>query len=313
MNTTYDLVIIGGGPAGAAAAVYAARKQLKTAIITPEFGGQSVVSETIYNWIGTPEISGAELAESFKKHVTAYQGPYLDIFAGEYVNLVTKNETTEGTFFTTETNKQKVASRTVLVTTGSVRRKLEVPGADTFENKGVVYCASCDGPLFSGQEVVVVGGGNAAFESAAQLAAYCPKVTIVHRRDVFKADAITVQKVSAMPNVVIKTFAEPIAVTGEKFVSGITVKNPHTGAEETIPCAGVFVEIGQIPNTGYVKDLVKTNEFGNIEIDPWTQSTSCPGIWAAGDCTNVHYHQNNIAAGDGVKALEDIYMALKAR
>ncbi len=229
------------------------------------------------------------------------------------MNLVTKNETTEGTFFTTETNKQKVASRTVLVTTGSVRRKLEVPGADTFENKGVVYCASCDGPLFSGQEVVVVGGGNAAFESAAQLAAYCPKVTIVHRRDVFKADAITVQKVSAMPNVVIKTFAEPIAVTGEKFVSGITVKNPHTGAEETIPCAGVFVEIGQIPNTGYVKDLVKTNEFGNIEIDPWTQSTSCPGIWAAGDCTNVHYHQNNIAAGDGVKALEDIYMALKAR
>ena len=313
MSTHYDLVIIGGGPAGAAAAVYAARKQLKSAIVTPEFGGQSVVSEKIFNWIGTPEIGGPELATALKNHVTAYQGSFLDIFAGEYVSAVTKNETAEGVTFTTKSSKQELTSSAVLVTTGSVRRKLEVPGADQFENKGVVYCASCDGPLFSGQEVVVIGGGNAAFESAAQLAAYCPKVTLIHRRDVFKADEITVQKVSAMSNVVIKTFAEPTAVLGEKFVSGISLKNTQTGTEETIPCAGVFVEIGQIPNTGYVKDLVTTNEFGNIEIDPWTQATSCPGIWAAGDCTNVHYHQNNIAAGDAVKALEDIYMTLKTR
>lgn len=307
MNTTYDLVIIGGGPAGAAAAVYAARKQLKTAIVTPEFGGQSVVSETIYNWIGTPEISGADLAKTLEQHVRAYEGPFLDIVRGEYVSTVTKQDD----LFVTTTTKQSLSSKTILVTTGSVRRKLEIPGADTYENKGVVYCASCDGPLFSGQDVVVVGGGNAAFESVAQLAAYCSHVTLINRSDTFKADAVTVEKVRAMPNVTIRTFTEPTAVTGEMFVTGISVKNATTGTEETIPCGGVFVEIGQIPNTGYVKDLVTTNAFGNIEIDPWTQATSCPGIWAAGDCTNVHYHQNNIAAGDAVKALEDIYVTIK--
>lgn len=308
-NTTYDLVIIGGGPAGAAAAVYAARKQLKTALVTPEFGGQSVVSETIYNWIGTPEIHGAELAKSLETHVRAYEGPCLDIAKGQYVSSVTK----DGSLFTTKTNAGSFSSKTVLVATGSVRRKLEAPGADTYENKGVVYCASCDGPLFSGQDVVVVGGGNAAFESAAQLAAYCSKVTLIHRRDTFKADEITVAKVSAMANVAIRTLVEPTEVTGEKFVSGVTVKNTLDGTRETIPCSGVFVEIGQIPNTGYVKDLVAMNEFGNIEIDPWTQASSCPGIWAAGDCTNVRYHQNNIAAGDAVKALEDIYLAIKTK
>lgn len=305
----YDLVIIGGGPAGTAAAVYAARKQLKTALITPEFGGQSVVSETIYNWIGTPEISGPDLAKSLKQHVEYYRGDFLNIFEGEYVNLVEKNDAS----FSVTTNKQILATKSVLVTTGSSRRKLEVPGADQFENRGVVYCASCDGPLFSGQDVVVVGGGNAAFESVAQLAAYCTHVTLIHRRDVFKADEITVAKVSAMPNVTIKTFTEPTAVIGEQFVTGLQVKNNQTGQEEMIPCGGVFVEIGQIPNTDYVKDLVKTNEFGNIEIDPWTQATSQFGIWAAGDCTNVKYHQNNIAAGDAVKALEDIYVTLKTK
>jgi thioredoxin reductase len=161
--------------------------------------------------------------------------------------------------------------------------------------------------------VVVVGGGNAAFESAAQLAAYCPSVTIVHRRDVFRADEITVQKISALPNVSIKTFIEPAEVIGNMFVSGLKVRHVHDGTEETIPCGGIFVEIGQIPNTDYVKDLVTRTEFNTIEIDPWTQATSCPGIWAAGDCTNVHYHQNNIAAGDAVKALEDIYITLKTR
>jgi alkyl hydroperoxide reductase subunit F len=305
----YDLIIIGGGPAGAAAAVYAARKQLKTAIVTAEFGGQSVVSEKIFNWIGTPEISGSDLAKNLKAHVTAYQGDYLDIFEGEYVTGVQKNED----LFGVRTMKHNLSTKAVLVTTGSSRRKLAIPGADVFENKGVVYCASCDGPLFSGQNVVVVGGGNAAFESVAQLAAYCPSVTLVHRRDVFKADEITIQKVSAMPNVHIKTFAEPVEVVGEQFVSGLKIKNTKDDTEEILPCGGVFVEIGQIPNTDYVKALVTTNEYGNIEIDPWTQATSQPGIWAAGDCTNVHYHQNNIAAGDSVKALEDIYIALKTR
>lgn len=309
MNTTYDLIIIGGGPAGCAAAVYSARKQLKTAIVTPEFGGQSVVSETIYNWIGTPEIGGAELAKNLKAHVEYYKGAFLDVFEGESVSMVEKSE--HG--FTVTTNKQRLETKTVLVTTGSSRRKLPIPGADIFEHKGVVYCASCDGPLFSGTNVVVVGGGNAAFESAAQLAAYCPSVILLNRSDRFRADEITVTKVSAMPNVHIMNFTIPLEVTGEKFVKGLRVQNVQTMAEETLPISGLFVEIGQIPNTGYVANLVKMTEFNTIEIDPWSQASSCKGIWAAGDCTNVHYHQNNIAAGDAVKAVEDIYLAIKTR
>ncbi len=304
----YDLIIIGGGPAGSAAAVYSARKQLTTAIITPEFGGQSVVSETIYNWIGTPEISGPDLAKSLEQHVTTYQGEFLDIIK-EYVQEVIKTDSG----FTVVTNKNSYATKTILVTTGSDRRKLNIPGADQFENRGVVYCASCDGPLFSGQEVVVIGGGNAGFETVAQLSAYCPKVTLIHRRDTFKADEITIEKVSALPNVVIQTWTEPVEVLGEKFVTGIKVKNVQTGQESIIPAGGIFVEIGQIPNTGYVKNLVTTNEYGNILIDPWIQTTSQAGIWAAGDCTNIPYHQNNIAAGDAVKAVEDIYLFIKTR
>ena len=307
---TYDLIIIGGGPAGTAAAVYAARKQLKTAIITVEFGGQSVVSDKIFNWIGTPEISGSDLAKNLKTHTEYYRGEFLDIVESA---KVTKIEKTDAGFTITASNGSTYDTKTILVTTGSSRKKLMVPGADTFENKGVVYCASCDGPLFSGSPVAVIGGGNAGFESAAQLLAYCPTVYLVHHRDTFKADPGTVEKLSAHPNIKILTNTETLEVTGEKFVNGLRVKNKDTGVEETLAVNGVFVEIGQIPNTDYLGDLVQKNEFGNIKIDPWTQQSTLPGIWAAGDCTDVHYHQNNIAAGDAVKAVEDIYMVLKAK
>jgi alkyl hydroperoxide reductase subunit F len=307
-HTIYDTIIIGGGPAGAAAAVYAARKQLKTALISPEFGGQSVVSETIYNWIGTPEISGADLAKSLKSHVEYYQGEFLDIH-----NTTVEHVSQTDAGFTVTTPKGAFMTKSILVATGSVRRRLNVPGADQFEHKGVTYCASCDGPLFSGMDVVVIGGGNAGFESVAQLSAYCKTVTLLNRGETFRADEITVEKVSAMPNVTIMTNTIPTEVHGEKFVSGLTVTNTASGETALLPVSGVFVEIGQIPNTGYVADLVETNETNNIVIDPWRQSTSVPGIWAAGDCTNILYHQNNIAAGDAVKAIEDMYQWIKTR
>jgi alkyl hydroperoxide reductase subunit F len=305
----YDLVIIGGGPAGCAAAVYAARKQLTTALVTTEFGGQSVVSEKIYNWIGTPEISGSDLAKNLESHVRYYEGEFLDVLPRHMAEHVSKSE--HG--FTVKTSKATLETKSILVTTGSSRRKLEIPGADQYENRGVVYCASCDGPLFSGQEVVVVGAGNAGFETIAQLSAYCPKVTLVHRNDTFKADEITIEKVSALPNVEIKTWTEPIEIIGETLVTGMRVKNTQTGVEEVIPCGGVFVEIGQIPNVDYVSDLVTLSKYGTIEIDQLTQKTKTDGIWAAGDCTNILYHQNNIAAGDAVKAIEDIYITLKTK
>lgn len=305
----FDLIIIGGGPAGTAAAVYAARKQLKTVMIIKEWGGQSTVSSDIQNWIGTPHISGNDLAESFKKHTYEYKGEYLTLKEGLFASKVEK--ITDGFSVTLESG-EKITSKTILISTGSARRKLGIPGSDTFEHKGVVYCASCDGPLFSGMDVVVVGGGNAGFESAAQLLAYCKSVTLLNRSETFRADEITVKKLSEHPNLQIVKNAIPTEIHGEKFVTGISYKNAVTNEIKKIDCGGVFVEIGQIPATDLVKGLVEMTEGGQIKIDPRTQKTSVPGIWAAGDCTDVLYHQNNIAAGDAVRALEDIYLAIHA-
>lgn len=305
----YDLIILGGGPAGAGAGVYAARKKLKTALVTKEFGGQSIVSEEIQNWLGSPAISGEELAKSFKKHLETYADNIVHIKEGEEIKKVSEKDGG----FEVETSGGTHTARAILVTTGSHRRKLDIPGAQEYDNKGITYCASCDGPLFSDKDVVVVGGGNAGFETAAQLLAYTKSVTLLHRSAEFKADPVTVEKVLKNPKMTALKNSEPIEVKGDKFVTAVVYKNKETGEENELPAGGVFVEIGAIPTTGFVKELVKLNDFGAIEIDPWTQQTSRQGIWAAGDCTNVRYHQNNISAGDGVRALEDIFNWLHAK
>ncbi len=304
----YELIIIGGGPAGCSAAVYAARKQIKTLLITTEFGGQSVVSDDIQNWIGTPHISGADLAKSLKMHVEEYKGDYVEIRENSKVSAVEKQETG---FKVTLESGDSFTTKALLVTAGSSRRRLEAVGADKLEHKGLTYCASCDGPLFSDMDVAVIGGGNAAFETVAQLTAYCKSVTLVHRSDTFKADEITVEKIKSDPKVRIITNAEIKEVLGDVFVSGLTVVHKDTSVDETLNVAGIFVEIGQISNGGFMKDIVEVDQFGKITIDPWTQRTSTEGIWAAGDITNIRYHQNNIASGDAVKAVEDLYTWIK--
>lgn len=306
----YDLIIIGGGPAGVAAGVYASRKQLRSLLVTKEWGGQSIVSPDIQNWIGTPSISGTKLANDLKEHLLAYAGDVVDVKEGVYVSGITKNS--DG-FTVTLDSGDTVETRSVLISSGSRRRRLEVPGADEFEHKGLTYCASCDGPMFSGQDVVVVGGGNAGFETAAQLLAYAKSVTLLHRGDAYKADPVTVEKVLAHENMTGILNAAPTKVSGEKFVSSITYKDTKSGEEHDLAVAGIFIEIGMLPNTGFAKDVVKLDDYGRIEIDPWTQKTDTPGIWAAGDCTNVRYHQNNISAGDAVRALEDIYVTLRTK
>lgn len=305
----YDLIIIGGGPAGTAAGVYAARKRLKTLLITKEFGGQSTVSADIQNWIGTISISGDELAKNFKKHLEAYKDGIMDIAEGEVAAGIEKRD--KG--FAVKTEKNTYTGKTVLIVTGSVRRKLTIPGAETFENKGITYCASCDGPLFSGMDVVVVGGGNAGFETAAQLLAYTKSVTLFDAGEQFRADPITVERVLTNPKMKAFNNIQILEIKGEKMVKTVSYKDKKTGQQVEFPTGGVFVEIGQIPATDFAKGLVETTPFGQIVIDPWTQKTSVPGIWAAGDCTNVLYHQNNIAAGDAVRAVEDIYLALTAK
>lgn len=306
---TYDLIIVGGGPAGTAAAVYAARKKLKTLLITSEWGGQSVVSEKIYNWIGSVSIPGNELAENFKKHVQANVGDSLQMEEGKVTSL-SKNG--EGFAITTESGKT-FDTKTVLIASGSGRRKLEAKNADKFEHKGLTYCASCDGPLFEGQDVVVIGGGNAGFESAAQLLAYCSSVTLLHRSEEFRADEVTVEKVLKNPKMKAIKNVDILEVTGDKFVDGIIYKDKITGETKELKVTGIFVEIGQIPNTNFAKDIVAMDALNRIKIDPTTQKTATPGIWAAGDCTDVLYHQNNIAAGDAVRALEDIYLAIHTK
>ncbi|MFA6256811.1 MAG: FAD-dependent oxidoreductase [Candidatus Paceibacterota bacterium] len=306
----YDLIIIGGGPAGTAAAVYAARKRMKTLFVTAEWGGQSVVSEQIYNWIGTVSLSGNELAENFKKHVMANVGDSLEVVEGEKVQVVEK----KGSNFSIKTDAGKeFEAKTVLITTGSLRRKLTAIGADRLENKGLTYCASCDGPLFADMDVAVVGGGNAGFETAAQLLAYCKSVTLLIRGDTFKADEVTVEKVLKNPKMKVIKNTEILEITGDKFVDGLVYKDSKTGETKPLKVAGIFVEIGQIPNTGFAKELVPLDEIGRIKIDFSNQKTEVSGIWAAGDATNILYHQNNIAAGDAVRALEDIYLYLNTK
>ena len=303
-----DLIIIGGGPAGVAAAVYAARKQLKTVLVSEEIGGQSVVSEGIENWIGSPRISGTDLAKSFTAHLDAVKGDFVTLALRERVVSLAK--TTDGFEIKTKTGTT-LSAKAVLVTSGAGRRKLAVPGADTFENKGVTYCASCDGPLFSGMDVAVVGGGNAGFETALQLLAYAKSVTLLHRHKEFKADAITVEKARTHPNMRILAHVEPSAVVGEQFVTGFTYTDKDSGETHTLPVSGIFVEAGVIPNTDFAEELLDFDAVKRIKIDARNQRASVEGVWAAGDCTDELYHQNNIAAGDGVRALEDIYLWVK--
>jgi len=305
----YDLVIIGGGPAAVAGGVYAARKKLKTAIIATELGGQSVVSEDIQNWIGTPSISGMDLVKSFKAHLDAYKADIVELHEGQTVSKLEKKE--DGSFVTTTDKGESFESRAVLVASGANRRRLPAKGADEFEHKGLTYCASCDGPMFTDMDVVVIGGGNAGFETAAQLLAYTKSVTLLHRGADFKADPITVEKVLADPKMTAITNANISEVLGDKFVTGM--KYEINGEEKEMATSGIFVEIGMVPSTDFAEGLVPMDDYKRIKVDGKSQQTEMPGVWAAGDCTDELYHQNNIAAGDAVKALEDIYVHLKTK
>lgn len=302
MDKIYDLAIIGGGPAGVAAGVYAARKRLKTVLITEAFGGQSTESVGIENWIGSVNISGADFGKLLEAHVRHYAHESVEIVSPDKVEKVSK---VDNGFKLEAVSGKTFMAKAVLVATGSTRRKLEIPGAKEYENKGISYCASCDGPLFTGQDLVVIGGGNAGFETAAQLLAYANSVTLLNRSDTFRADEATVEAVLANPKMKAIKNAVPKEIKGEKFVKSIIYTDSE--GEHELSTGGIFVEIGLVPTTWFVDGLVELNKFKQIVVDPRTQRTSVEGVWAAGDSTDGLFHQNNIAAGDAVKALEDIY------
>ncbi len=304
----YDLAIIGGGPAGVAGGVYAARKKIKTVFITENFRNQSVLSDNIQNWIGTVSISGEELAKNLEKHLKSLAGDIIDIKEKEIATNITKND---GGLFTITTDKNTYNARTILIASGSIRRKIKIKGAEEFEGKGITYCATCDGPMFTDMDVAIIGGGNSAFESASQLLTYAKSVTILQRSD-FKADPITIKKVLSNPKARGIPNVDLLEIKGDKFVSGIIYKDKDTGKETELLVSGIFVEIGANPSVEYIKNgIVVLDDKEQIIIDPKTQKTSCEGIWSAGDCTDGLYKQNNIAVGDAIKALEDIYKFLK--
>ncbi|MDP3729431.1 MAG: FAD-dependent oxidoreductase [bacterium] len=297
----YDIIIIGGGPAGVAAGVYAARKKMKTAIIAESFGGQSLVSTEIQNWIGSKAISGLELAQNLEAHMRAQEG--VDIIDGDLVENI--KEIKGG--FTVGTKEGKIfETKTVLICSGSRRRTLGVKGEKEFDGKGVAYCSTCDAPLFGGKIVAVVGAGNAGLEAVHDMLAYAPKVYLFVRGETIKGDPITFAKIKGDNRVEIFYNAEVQEIFGDTFVKGLKYADKKSGATKTLDLAGVFIEIGSLPNVEFMGELVKKNKFNEIEIDFTTQQTSCEGIWAAGDVTSVRYKQNNISAGDAIKAILNI-------
>ena len=299
----YDLIIIGGGPAGVSAGIYAARKKLNTLIITDSFGGQSLVSAEIQNWIGTKSISGYDLAKSLEDHLRAQDGS-IDIIDDD---LVVSVEKTDAGFGAKTKNGKNLESKYLLIASGSRRKHLGVPGEEKFNGKGVSYCSICDAPVFKDKVVAVIGGGNAGLEAAIDLLPYASKVYLIIRSEGMKGDPIIQDKIKNSPKVEILTFALTQEILGDKFVSGLKYNDAKSGEAKELKLEGVFVEVGALPNSDIVKSLVKLNEKGEIVVDHRTEETSRPGIWAVGDVADVLYKQNNISAGDAVKAVLNIY------
>ena len=308
MCSMYELIIIGGGPAGVAAGVYAARKKIKLALVLESFGGQSTVSADIRNWIGTTSVPGYDWAKMLEEQVKAQED--IEIIEGERVNAVTKSD--DGYLIKTEGGKEFETS-TVLVAAGSRRKKLGIPGEAEFDGKGVVYCSTCDAPLFGGKTVAVIGGGNAGLEAVIDLFPYAEKIYLLEYAGKLKGDPTTEDKVRGNEKVEVILNAKATEIIGEGFVTGLKYEDTNTGEAKELVLKGVFVEIGAIPNTDFVKGLVELNDFGEIIVDHKTQRASIDGIWAAGDASDVLYKQNNISAGDAVKAVLNIDSHLHER
>lgn len=314
---TYDVIIVGGGPAGTAAAVYTARKKLKTLLITESFGGQSIVSDDIQNWIGEQHISGFDLAKKFEEHVRAFPD-MVEINIPEKVTEIRSIKCIADTRicdFEIKTDQGNTyEGKTVILVAGARRRKLSVPGEEKFSGKGVAYCSTCDSPLFSEKKVAVVGGGNAGLEAVQDLFPYASEVYLVEYGEALKGDPVTQEDIKNNPKLKQIIFnAQTLEVVGNNFVTGLKYKDKKTGEEKILPVDGVFVEIGSIPNSEMIKELVELDKYGQVIIDSKHASTSHPGIFAAGDITDDPYKQNNISAGDAVKAALAAYAYLLKR
>jgi NADH-dependent peroxiredoxin subunit F len=287
----YDLIIVGAGPAGITASVYAARKRMDLLVISPDIGGQAAWSGDIENYTGYQFISGPELAAKFEEHLRTYS---INLKENETVTEVKKT----GNTVLVRTNKGSYEAKAVIIASGKRTKELNVPGEKEFKNRGLTYCATCDGPLFARKNVAVVGGGNSALDAALQLMNIAQSVTVVNVTSRLGGDPIMREKVEAAKNVSVFNDAQVTAVKGDTFVNAITIL--QAGKTKEIPVQGVFVEVGLMPNSEFVREVEK-NERGEIKVNSYNE-TNVGGIFAAGDVTDVPEKQIIIAAGEGSKA-----------
>ncbi len=291
----FDVLIVGGGPAGGAAAVYAARKGIRTGVAAERFGGQVLDTLAIENYISVPETDGPKFAAALEQHVRAYD---VDIMNLQRAKALVPGELIEVQF----ENGASLKAKAVIISTGARWRDMNVPGEKEYRTKGVTYCPHCDGPLFKGKKVAVVGGGNSGVEAAIDLAGVVAHVTLLEFSGELKADAVLQRKLKSLPNVDIIVNAQTTEVLGDgQKVNGLAYKDRQSGEVHKLGLEGVFVQIGLLPNTDWLKGTVELSRFGEIIVDVRGQ-TSVPGVFAAGDCTTVPYKQIIIAAGEGAKA-----------
>jgi alkyl hydroperoxide reductase subunit F len=287
----YDLLIVGAGPAGITASVYAARKRMNFLVISKDIGGQTLYSWDIENYTGYQFVTGPELVQKFKEHLDQF---HIEVKENEETTLVKK----DADKVVIETNKNTYEAKTAIIASGRKPKLLEVEGEDEFRNKGVTYCATCDGPLFADMDVAVIGGGNSALESVLQMIKIAKKIYLVDIAPRLIADPIMIEKAESSPKVAIYNSTKVEKIFGDNFVQGLRIT--HKGKTEDLPVQGVFIEVGSVPSSGFVKD-VKKNGVGEIMINCKSE-TNIPGIFAAGDVTDVPAKQIIVACGEGAKA-----------
>ncbi|MDR6887927.1 MULTISPECIES: alkyl hydroperoxide reductase subunit F [Variovorax] len=291
----FDVLIVGGGPAGAAAAVYAARKGIRTGVASERFGGQVLDTLGIENFISVKETEGPKFAHALEEHVRDYDVDIMNLQRAKA--LVPGKDLIEVQL----ESGASLKSKSIIISTGARWRNINVPGEHEFKNKGVAYCPHCDGPLFKGKRVAVIGGGNSGVEAAIDLAGIVGHVTLIEFDTALRADAVLQRKLKSLKNVDVFTNAQTTEITGDQKVNGLVYKDRATGELKKVELEGVFIQIGLVPNTDWLKGVVELTKHGEIVVDARGQ-TSVPGVFAAGDVTTVPFKQIIIAAGDGAKA-----------
>lgn len=296
IESSYDFISIGGGPAGFNAALYAKRKGLKTLLIAAKPGGQLLNTSNVDNYLGFNDVSGEGLYEQFQAHVKSLA---IDQLNDASVEAIWRDETLDR-FFLQLSDGRQLDTKTLMVATGSSPRRLDVPGEKEFANAGVAYCAICDAPLFTGKDVIIAGGGNSAVEAAIDVAKLARTVTLVHRSQL-RADHVLIDRMRSVTNITEHLETQILRIYGDTRMQGIEVLDKTTQSTFTLEADGIFIEIGNLPNSQLVQGLVTTNERNEVVVDQH-QRTSVPGLFAAGDVTDSPYKQIIIATADGAKA-----------